>query len=57
MKVIAAVAMLAMMVAIFPRARQMMEATRDAPRDWAGALVPLGIVVLVVMLLISSVRG
>ncbi len=40
-----------------PGARSAMERSRDAPRDWRGVLIPVGLVVLFVFLLISVVRN
>ena len=33
-----------------------MEQSRDAPKDWSGALIPLALVVLFVLFLIAMVR-
>ncbi len=38
-----------------PSIRTMLAQSRDAPKDWAGALIPLGLVVLFVIFLIMTV--
>lgn len=38
-----------------PGIRATLEESRRAPKDWAGALIPLALVVLFVILLISIV--
>ena len=38
-----------------PGIRATLAESRNAPKDWAGALIPLALVVLFVMLLISWV--
>ena len=36
--------------------KHQLEVSKNAPKDWAGALLPIGIVVLFVILLIVMVR-
>ncbi len=36
--------------------RHTLEQSRKAPKDWAGALLPIGLVVLFVIFLITLVR-
>lgn len=38
---------------IFPRIKPRLEQDREAPKDWAGVLVPMGLVALFVVFLIS----
>lgn len=38
-----------------PGIRATMEESRNAPKDWVGALIPLALVVLFVILLLSMV--
>ncbi len=40
-----------------PGIKAMLERSREAPKDWSGALVPLGLVVLFVILLIALARS
>ena len=39
-----------------PGIKASLERSRDAPKDWKGALIPLALVVLFVLLLIGLVR-
>lgn len=38
-----------------PGLRASIERSKDAPKDWAGVLIPIAVVVLFIILLISSV--
>jgi hypothetical protein len=38
----------------FPGIKPMLEKSKDAPKDWAGVLIPVGLVVLFVIFLIST---
>jgi TRAP-type C4-dicarboxylate transport system permease small subunit len=38
-----------------PGTRQMIEKSKDAPKDWMGLLIPIGAVILFIVFLISSV--
>jgi hypothetical protein len=38
----------------FPGIRPMLEKSKDAPKDWAGVLIPVGLVVLFIIFLIST---
>jgi hypothetical protein len=40
-----------------PGIGSVMKRSREAPRDWRGVLVPVGLVILFVLLLISMVRN
>ncbi|MDX9741698.1 MAG: hypothetical protein RBT81_11045 [Gammaproteobacteria bacterium] len=40
-----------------PGVKSAMERSREAPRDWRGVLIPVGMVVLFVLFLISMVRN
>lgn len=56
MKILSALALGAMLVLLFPRARRMMnESPAAKPGDWGAALVPIVLVVGFVLLLMSLV--
>lgn len=56
LKILSAVALGAMLVFLFPRARQMMNDSPAAqPGDWGAALVPIVLVIGFVLLLMSLV--
>ena len=38
-----------------PGIKPMLERSKEAPKDWAGLLIPIGVVVLFVIFLIASV--
>lgn len=38
----------------FPGAKSMLEKGKDAPKDWSGVLIPIGLVVLFIIFLIST---
>ena len=38
----------------FPGIKPMLEKSKDAPKDWAGVLIPIGLVVLFIIFLIST---
>lgn len=40
-----------------PGIKAMLERSKEAPKDWRGALIPLGLVVLFVILLIALARS
>lgn len=46
---------LALVVLMRPSIKAAFERSKDAPKDWAGLLVPIGAVVLFVIFLISMV--
>lgn len=57
MKVILAITLLMMILFMFPRVKQAMEhAPKATGKDWQGALIPIAMVILFVLLLISAVR-
>ncbi|WP_423909187.1 hypothetical protein [Candidatus Spongiihabitans sp.] len=37
-----------------PGIKTMLEKSKDAPKDWAGVLIPVGLVVLFILFLIST---
>ena len=39
----------------FPGVKRMLESSENAPKDWPGVLIPLGLVVAFVILLIMAV--
>lgn len=52
------IAIIAVLFLLGPRAKTMMEESRNAENpDWKGALIPLAMVVGFVILLIAMVRG
>jgi len=56
MKIISALFLVAMLVYLIPRAKQMMEMSAQAEnKDWKGVLIPLIAVVGFVMFLVSMV--
>lgn len=56
MKILSAIALVLMLVYLFPRAKAIMQASAEVEnKDWKGALIPLIFVVLFVILLISTV--
>ena len=56
MKIGSAVLLVAMLVVLIPRARQMMkESSKGSPAQWVSFLSPIGIVVLFVLLLMQLV--
>lgn len=38
----------------FPGVKNMLEKSKDAPKDWTSALIPIGLVVLFVIFLIAT---
>ncbi len=40
-----------------PGIKAMLERSKEAPKDWTGALIPIGLVVLFVFLLIALARS
>ena len=38
----------------FPGIKPMLEKSKDAPKDWAGLLLPIGFVILLILFLIST---
>jgi len=53
-----AIAIFAVLFFLAPSAKKMMEESRQAENpDWKGALIPIGVVVLFVILLIAMVRS
>jgi hypothetical protein len=38
----------------FPKIKPRLEQDKDAPKDWAGVLVPVGLVVIFVLFLVST---
>jgi len=56
MKILSAVFLIAMLVYLIPRAKQMMEISAQAEnKDWKGVLIPLVAVVGFVVFLVSMV--
>ena len=42
---------------MWPGVKASMEQSKNAPKDWKGALIPIGLVVLFVFVLISLAKG
>ncbi|WP_424946735.1 hypothetical protein [Candidatus Spongiihabitans sp.] len=38
----------------FPGIKATLEKSRQAPKDWGGALIPIGLVVLFILFLVST---
>ena len=56
MKIVSAIFLVAMLVYLLPRAKQMMEMSAQAEnKDWMGAIIPLIAVVGFVVFLVSMV--
>ncbi len=56
MKIGSAVLLVAMLVVLIPRARQMMkESPNGTPAQWVSFLIPIAVVVLFVLLLMQMV--
>ena len=56
MKIGSAVLLVAMLVVLIPRARQMLkESPKGSPAQWVSFLIPIGLVVLFVLLLMKLV--
>lgn len=57
MKIAYAVALGALVVFLFPRAKEMLKNSRKAEAgEWRGVIIPLLLVVLFIVLLIQSLR-
>lgn len=57
-QILYAILLAAMIVFLWPHASRMMEESKNAEnKDWQGALLPLGAVVLFVILLIAITRS
>ena len=54
-KVAIGIFMVLLMFWVFPRIKPQLEQDRNAPKDWAGVLIPIGLVALFVIFLISTV--
>ena len=56
MQILAAVALVAMLIYLLPRAKQMMQNSPKAEKgDWQAVLLPIACVVLFILLLINLV--
>ncbi len=54
-RVVIGIFMVLLLFWFLPRIKPRLEQDRDAPKDWIGVLIPIGLVVLFVVFLISSV--
>ena len=54
-KVVIGIFMVLLMFWVLPRIKPRLEQDQDAPKDWAGLLIPIGLVTLFVIFLIFSV--
>ena len=54
-KVVIGIFMVVLLFWFLPRIKPRLEQDRNAPKDWIGVLIPVGLVVLFVVFLISSV--
>ncbi len=48
-------AMIGVLIWIYPSVKNAIERGKDAPKDWAGVLIPIGAVVLFILFLIQMV--
>lgn len=53
-KITLAIIAIGVLFFVVPRLGAVMEKSRDAPKDWRGVLVPIGLVVLFVLFLLST---
>jgi len=53
-KLIIGVFALLILLWFFPGIKPMLEKSKNAPKDWAGVLIPIGLVVLFIIFLIST---
>lgn len=53
--VILSIMALAIMVLFLPSAKAALQRSKDAPKDWMGLLLPLGLVIAFVIFLIAMV--
>ncbi len=54
-KVVIGIFMVVLMFWLLPRIKPRLEQDKNAPKDWAGVLIPVGLVALFVIFLISAV--
>ncbi len=54
-KVVIGIFMVVLLFWFLPRVKPQLEQDRNAPKDWIGVLIPVGLVALFVVFLISSV--
>ena len=54
-QVVIGIFMVVLLFWFLPRIKPRLEQDRNAPKDWIGVLIPVGLVVLFVVFLISSV--
>jgi len=53
-KIIIGILMLLVLLLFLPGTRNMIEASKDAPKDWKGFLIPMGAVILFIVFLILA---
>jgi hypothetical protein len=53
-KVVIGIILVVLIFWLLPGTRQMIEKSKDAPKDWKGLLIPIAAVVLFIMFLIST---
>ncbi|MEM7027037.1 MAG: hypothetical protein AAF410_02295 [Pseudomonadota bacterium] len=57
-QILSAIVVLAVIIYLWPSAGKMLEQSKQAEnKDWQGALLPLGMVILFVILLIAASRS
>ncbi len=54
-QILLAVIGLLMLLWMFPGLKPMLEKSKQAPKDWAGLLLPIAAVILLVLFLLSTV--
>jgi len=53
-KIVIGIFVVVLLFWLLPGTRQMIENSKDAPKDWKGLLIPIAAVVLFIMFLIST---
>ena len=53
-KIIVGILMLLVVLWFLPGTRNMIEASKDAPKDWEGFLIPIGAVILFIVFLVLT---
>ncbi|MCY4314426.1 MAG: hypothetical protein OXD44_12205 [Gammaproteobacteria bacterium] len=53
-KIIIGILMLLVLLWFLPGTRNMIEASKNAPKDWKGFLIPMGAVILFIVFLILT---
>ncbi len=54
-KVVVAILAVGLVIWLYPGLKQSMAQSKEATKDWKGALIPLGIVVIFVIFLLATI--